>query len=219
MADSEFFQRFQKSYEQWHDGIGYDLDAFASMSPEEKESVLSELRSKGSLDWRDMEVLALDDDRASFDKLRDVLASGSIGERASALRSLIDMGKIQASVCDFQLSHVLDDIDGFPGMTVALQLAEENAGPMSNAALLRGARDRPGVAVNFAGMICFLAGASDDEFDWNLRPLFLKLGESETEAVPKEGFKELCKLIGIDPAAIPEKGRGMGVTFSRKKRS
>jgi hypothetical protein len=29
-----------------------------------------------------MEVLALDDDRASFDKLRDVLASGSIDERA-----------------------------------------------------------------------------------------------------------------------------------------
>jgi hypothetical protein len=42
MADSEFFQRFQKSrniaYEQWHDGIGYDLDAFASMSPEEKRA-------------------------------------------------------------------------------------------------------------------------------------------------------------------------------------
>jgi len=221
MSDSELFQRFKKSrnisYEQWHDGVGYDLDAFASMSPEEKASVLSELRSKGSLDWRDMEVLALDDDRASFDKLRDVLASGSIDERAHALRSLINMGKMQASVCDFQLSHVLDDIDGIPGMTVALQLAEEHAGPMSNAALLRGARDRPGVAVNFAGMICYLAGASDDEFDWNLRPLFLKLGQGETEVVRKKGFAELCKRIGIDPASIPEKGRGTGITFPKKK--
>jgi len=222
MADSEFFQQFQKSrnigYEQWHDGVGYDLEAFAAMSPEEKESVLSELRSKATLDWRDMEVLALDENRASFDKLRDVLASGSIDERASALRSLIDMGKLAESVCDFQLSHVLDDIDGIPGMTIGLQLAQEHAGPMSNAALLRGARDRPGVAVNFAGMICYLAGASDDEFDWNLRPLFLKMGEGETDAVRKDGFAELCKLVGVEPATIPEKGRGTGVVFPKGKK-
>jgi hypothetical protein len=221
MADSEAFQRFQKSrnlsYEQWHDGEGYDLGAFADMSPEEKDRVVSEIQAHGNLDWRDMEVLTLHGGRGSFDKLRDVLASGTIGERASALRSLIDMGKLQASVCDFQLSHVLDDIDGIEGMTVALEIAEEHAGPMSNAALLRGARDRPGVAVNFAGMICYLAGASDEEFDWNLRPLFLKLGEGETETGRAAGFAELCKLIGVEPAAIPEKGRGTGVVFPKGK--
>jgi hypothetical protein len=223
MADSAAFQRFQKSrnigYEQWHDGVGYDLDAFGEMSPEEKNSVIREIHAKGNLDWRDMEVLALHGDRASFDKLRDVLASGTIDERASALRSLVNTGKISGSVCDFQLSHVLDEIDGIPGMTIALQLAEQFAGPMSNAALLRGARDRPGVAVNFAGMICYLAGASDEEFDWNLRPLFLKLGEGEPQAERAEAFAQLCELAGVEPAKIPEKGRGAGVVFPKGKRA
>src|SRR6266480_1749244 len=108
MADSEAFQRFQKSknisYEQWHDGIGYDLDAFGQMLQEEKDRVVQEIHAKGNLDWRDMEVLRLHGDRASFDKLRNVLASGTIDERAAALRSLMDMGKLSASVCDFQLS-------------------------------------------------------------------------------------------------------------------
>jgi hypothetical protein len=219
MADSEAFQRFQKSknigYEQWHDGEGYDLDAFAEMLPEEKDRAVSEILARGGLDFRDMEVLAMHGDRASFDRLRDVLASGTIEERASALRSLIDMGKMQASVCDFQLSHVLDDINGIEGMTVALRIAEGHAGPMSNAALLRGARDRPGVAVHFAGMACYLAGASDDEFDWNLRPLFLKMGEGETDSVRAAAFAELCKWIGVEPSSIPEKGCGTGVAFPR----
>jgi hypothetical protein len=223
MADSESFQRFQKSrnisYEQWHDGVGYDLDAFAGMSPEEKERVVSEIQSGGNLDWRDMEVLALYGGRAAFDKLRDVLASGTIDERASALRSLLEMGKLAPSVCDMQLSHVLDDINGIAGMTVALDLAGEHAGPMSNAALLRGARDRPEIAVNFAGMICYLAGASDEEFDWSLRPLFLKLGEGESDAGRATAFLELCKLARVEPSAIPEKGLGTGVAFPKGRRS
>jgi hypothetical protein len=113
---------------------------------------------------------------------------------------------------------VLDDIDGIRGMTIALQLAERHAGPMSNAALLRGARDRPGVAVNFAGMICYLAGAADDEFDWNLRPLFLKLGEGEPEDGRAAAFVELCRLAGVDPAQIKAKGGGSGVVFPKGKR-
>ena len=219
MADSESFRQFQKSrnisYDQWHDGVGYDLDAFAGMSSEEKERVVLEIQSSGNLDWRDMEVLALHGGRASFDKLRDVLASGTIDERASALRSLLEMGKMAPSVCDIQLSHVLDDINGIDGMTAALDLAREHAGPMSNAALLRGARDRPGVAVNFAGMICYLAGASDDEFDWSLRTLFLQLGEGETDSGRTTAFVELCKLARVEPSAIPEKGLGKGVTFPK----
>jgi hypothetical protein len=127
MADSEAYERFLKStnigYEQWHDGIGYDLDAFAQMTLEEKERVVRDFRAKGSLDWRDMEILKLSGDRESFDKLRDVLATGSIDERASALRELIDMGKMSGSVPDVQLAHVLDAINGIAGLTTALTRA------------------------------------------------------------------------------------------------
>jgi|SRR6185295_11329612 len=222
MADSEAYERFLKStkigYDEWHDGIGYDLDAFAQMTPEEKHRVAQDLQARGNLDWRDMEVLKLHGDRASFDKLRDVLATGSIGERASALRELIEMKKMPGSVPDVQLAHVLDDIDGIGGMSTALQIAAQHAGPMSNAALLRGTRDRPGVAVNFAGMVCFLAGVTNEEFDWNLRPLFLRMGDGEPEDGRVAAFGELCDLVGIDAAKIPELGRGIGVVFPKSKR-
>ncbi len=220
MAHSEAFERFQNSrnigYEQWHDGVGYDMDAFAAMTAEEKEFVAREIRQRGNLDWRDMEVLQSAGDRESFDKLRDVLAAGTIEERVHALRSLIDTGKISASVCDFQLAHVIDDIDGISGLTVALQLAAEHAGPMTNAALLRGARDRPGAAVNFAGMICYLAGVTKEEFDWKHRPLFLKMGKEESDSARAAAFAELCRLCGVEAAQVPEQGGGRGVQFPKR---
>ena len=219
MSHSEAWSRFQKSrnigYDQWHDGIGYDLESFSQMTPEEKESVAREFRIKTSLDWRDMEVLRLCGDGAAFDKLRDVLATGTIEERAHSLRNLLDMGKMSGSVPDVQLAHVLDDIDGLPGLTTALLIAEQYAGPMSNAALLRGARDRPGVSVHFAGMICFLAGISDEVFDWKLRPLFLRLSQDYSERM--KAFAELCVLTGVDPSKIPDAGRGIGVVFPKAK--
>ena len=221
VASSEAYERFQKSkkigYDEWHDGTSYDLDAYAEMTSEEKDNVAQELRARGNLDWRDMEILKLHGSRECFDSLRDLLATGSIDERADALRALIDMGKMSGNVPDVQLAHVLDDIDGIAGMTTALLLASQHAGPMSNAALLRGVRDRRGVAANFAGMICFLAGITDEEFDWKLRPLFLRLGEGTPDSDRNAAFAELCELAGVDPQRIPEQGRGNGVAFPKSK--
>jgi hypothetical protein len=223
VAGSEAYERFQKStkigYAEWHDGTGYDLNAYAEMTAEEKDYVAQELRARGNLDWRDMEILKLHGGRESFDKLRDLLATGSIDERAHALRALIDMGKMSGNVPDVQLAHVLDDIDGIAGMTTALLLVSQYAGSLSNAALMRGARDRPGVAVNFSAMICFLAGITDEEFDWKLRPLFLRLGEGTPDSDRNAAFAELCELAGVDPNRIPEQGRGSGVVFPKSKRT
>ena len=60
---------------------------------------------------------------------------------------------------------------------------------------------------------------SDETFDWNLRPLFLRLGEGESPENRAAAFAELCGLIGVDPAAIPEQGNGRGVELTRGKRS
>jgi hypothetical protein len=217
MNRSEAWERFQKStnigFYEWHDGVGYDLDAFAAMTTEERDAVAAELCEKLRLDWRDMDVLRIHGSSASFNKLRDALASGTIEERAYALRNLIDMGKMSGNVPDFQLAHVLDDVNGFEGLTTSLRIAREHAGPMSNAALLRGARDRPAVAVLYAGMISFLAGVTDEEFDWNLRPLFLRLGDHSTDR--PQAFRELCDLAGIRPESIPNKGSGTGIVFPK----
>src|SRR5262249_6440994 len=150
---------------------------------------------------------------SSFNKLRGVLASGTIAERAYALRNLIDMGKMSGNVPDFQLAHVLDDVNGLEGLTTSLQIAQEHAGPMSNAALLRGARDRPALAVHYSAMISFLAGLTDEEFDWNLRPLFLRLGPDSADR--PQAFRELCDLVGVQPESIPSKSGGKGIVFPK----
>jgi len=217
MNPSNPHERFRRSMvigmDEWRDGIGYDLDAFAAMTPTEKDAVAAELRSKPSLDWRDMEVLKLHGGSESFDRLRDVLAGGTPDQRAHALRELIEMGKMSGSVPDVQLSHVLDVVTIGDGMTTALLLAEAHAGPRSRAALLRGVRDRPEVAVHFAALLYHLAGLSDDPFDWNMRPLFLRFRGDNDPADRARALAELCALLKVDPADIPDAGSGRGVDF------
>jgi hypothetical protein len=224
MSDSEPFEKFRQSkkltYEQWHDGVAYDLEAFAQMTPAERDQAAAEIRARLTLDWRDMEILRLHDSRESFDRLRDALAGGKIEERAYALRELIKAGRMSGSVPDFQLASVLEQVNGvLDGLTTALGVAEEHAGPMSNAALLRGARDRGEVAPHYAAMACYLAGVTDQTFDWSMRPLFLRLGmHKESPATHAAAFAELCRLINIDPAAIPERGCGRGIEFPNGRR-
>src|SRR5207249_1687233 len=51
---SDAYTKFMKStimdYEKWHDGIGYDLDAFRQMTPQEQAGVVAELKAKGNRD-------------------------------------------------------------------------------------------------------------------------------------------------------------------------
>jgi hypothetical protein len=64
MMATPHYQRFLDSmnigYEQWHDGTGYDLEALAALTPEDRsaaEAVLTtHLANPG--DWRDVEALS-----------------------------------------------------------------------------------------------------------------------------------------------------------------
>src|SRR5439155_15244320 len=154
---SEAFEKFKKSmsigYEEWHDGVGYDLEAFDAMRLDERESVVADFRAKGKgdLDWREMEVLGHENSKASFDRLRDELVGGSVDNRAHALGTIDDMGRMAGSVFDRKLGELLDDsADDDDGLTQALLLVGDEPGPRTRAALERGMRDRPDIALHFA---------------------------------------------------------------------
>jgi hypothetical protein len=49
-------------------------------------------------------------------------------------------------------------------------------------------------------VLCFLTGVASEAFDWNLRPLFLRLGPDEPEADRAAAFSELCTLVKMTPA-------------------
>jgi hypothetical protein len=222
MSDSAALQRFRKSmgisYEQWHDGVGYDLDAFAAMTPEERDAIAAEICTRRNLDWRDMEVLRIHNGRESFDRLRDALAAGGIEERAYAVAELIKTGRMAGAVRDVQLAHVLDDLTDIRGLTVALQTTQEHGGPMCNGALLRGVRDRPAVAYHFAGVALYLAGVSDSPWGADFRELLLRLRVEESPGTHVAAFAEFCRVIGIDPASIPPQGHGRGIEFPKGRR-
>ena len=52
-------------------------------------------------------------------------------------------------------------------------------------------------APHCAALLCYLAGAGKDPFDWSLRPLFLRLGPHESQVDRKAAFDELCALVGM----------------------
>ena len=199
---SEALKKFRGSmimdYEKWKEGIGYDMDAFAAMTDEEKQTVLSEIREKNSLDWRDMEVLKVDNSKVSFDRLRDVLASGTCDARAHALDDLYDMGRMNDSVFDWKLAEILDDVTDNDGVTASLLLVQQRCGPKTREALQKGVRERPDIALHYASALLDLEGLSDDmaAFDPKFRPTLLKLLPDEPEEVRAKAIEQVFAWLG-----------------------
>jgi hypothetical protein len=46
-----------------------------------------------------------------------------------------------------------------------------------------------------AGVLCYLTGAGKEPFDWDLRPLFLRLEPEEPETDRETAFGELRALV------------------------
>jgi len=67
-------------------------------------------------------------------------------------------------------------------------------------ALLDASRKRTESAMHCAGVLCYLTGAGAEAFDWDLRPLFLRLGHEEPEADREAAFRELCELVRMAPS-------------------
>lgn len=222
MTHSPAYSQYQASktigYEQWHDGEGYDLEAFAQMTKAERDAEAQVAVALEDPDWRDLEILGAHGGKNCIARLRDLLTHSSIETRAQALDTLIEHDQTPGSVADVQLAHIIDAIDNDDdeGMTQALLLAEEHAGPRSKLALLRGAQEKPALSLHFASALLDMAGLSDDmaAFDPKFRPLLLRLLPDNDEADRKAAFKAVCKLLGIEPKSIPAPGSGKELSWA-----
>ncbi len=187
----------------WREGTGYDLDAYDLMAIEEKQTILDELREKNALDWRDMEVLAHDNSKASFDRLRDDLVGYPAEHRARALGYLYDMKRMNDSVFDVNLARIIDGSTG-DGTVHALMRVQDRCGPLTRRALLRGVRDRPDVALHFAAAMLDLDGLSSDmaAFDPKFRPTLLKLLPDSPAVERAVAQKQIWGWLKVDPKTI-----------------
>jgi hypothetical protein len=222
MPHSEAYDRFLRSkqigYDQWHDGTGYDLDAFAAMTPHERDEEARRAREAVSPDWRDLELLGAHGGEQSIKHLRDLLTHPSIDTRAHALDVLIDRGHTPGAVPDVQLSHIINAIDNDDdeGLTMVLLLAQDHAGPRAKLALVRGMIDKPALSLHFAATLLDLAGLSDDTaaFDPKFRPTLLRLLPDNAEADRVAAIQEIARLLKIDISALPEAGSGKDIAWA-----
>lgn len=169
-------RRFRRSmeigYANWHEGIGYDLEALRAMSGDQRAAVLAALLARGVRDWRDVEALALLDAPAARSALGAALEGGDAEIRLAVARhapDLVSPDKRAAS-----LVAGLETATFFHGLSDALDTAAEFHPPQVLDALWRGLQEREGeVAVHFAALLAYLHGKADAPFDLALRPLFL----------------------------------------------
>jgi hypothetical protein len=204
MADrSSALERFMAStdisYEQWHDGVGYDLAALKELGGDDRTEAERFLLGRAGSDWRDLEGLMALGTPAARAAVVDQLRGGRLEQRLWAARYLRDDPNL-AEDREAAVVAGLDEAVFYGGLSVALDLATELRTPAMVDALFRAAlRDEGEAAVHAAARLAFIHRKAKEEFDWELRPLFLKFN-TQDRGERTRAFRELCKLCGVDPA-------------------
>jgi len=192
------YERFRRSmdigYEEWHDGIGYDLDALAEANPEDRAAIEALLVPRAGNDWRDVEALAAIGSPAADRALLEAFRTAGPDIRVAILRDARHV--VPADRLVPEVVRLVDECDLGSGMTHVLTLVEDVHPPEVVDALLRGTLDQErSVPVHYAAMLLYLHGQSSEPFDWEVRPFVLQF----TGTGPEErllAYRELCHRIG-----------------------
>ncbi len=162
-------------YQKWRDGEGYDLDALAEMNDLERATVEKNLiaRLSSGGDPRDIEALHFLGTPASYAAIEAARHSSNPVVAGAALLAL---SSDVPGAMEYDILRLLDQVKDASGLGRALRLAESCNTQRVRATLLSKARtaDDPVVRVHMAALLFFLCGKSDEAFDWNDRPFFLR---------------------------------------------
>ncbi len=189
------YQRFLDSmkigYEQRHDGIGYDLEALAKLSPEEQSQVenllIANLRGTG--DWRDVEALAALPTPGAQAALKVATKHRNPEVRNRAVEILSDAAPETAVALEDDIVQAVE--------RGALDLAVKHPTTRVKRAVLDCARLGNSTArVHAAAMLMYLCGKADEPFDWNQRPFFLRFATENNQEL-RAAWMELRERTGV----------------------
>jgi hypothetical protein len=197
-AANRFLASMTMTFDMWHDGTGYDLDALKSLPDAEKQAIERILIDHNPRDWRDIEALGITNSPRARQVIESALKSPDPAIRREAQRQIPQ----QTNPNDRErlLIESLKRDSLFAGLGEAIDEAAEFHPPAVVDALFFGALNRDGEsAVNFAALLFYIHGKADEPFDWNQRPFFLRFNTSD-RAERKAAFVEMCEKLGFDPA-------------------
>jgi hypothetical protein len=201
MPSASAYQRFLAStvitYDQWHDGEGYDLAALSKMSDAERGRVQAMMIQR-PIEWREIEVLEALDSAGSWQAIEQVFArAAEVDTRLAAAAALDRRGALNPPIDEVIAEAILrlETIQG--GSTRALLMAESHPTEPVKRALLRASGRKNEIAMHCAALLCFLSGKAKEPFDWELRPLFLRLAPDNEESDRMAAFREVCGLAGM----------------------
>ena len=185
-------------YEEWHDGIGYDLDALDAMTPEERREAEELVIARHAADWRDVEALDRIGSERALAELEQGLHARSLEVRLSVARRLRERGRLDALALGRILVDALDQASAMNGLTRTLDLAAAHPTPAVRSKLLwcalHGGSD---LRVHAAALVHFLHGCATSEFDWDHRPFYLRFADASLEE-RRAAYRELCEQIGVE---------------------
>jgi hypothetical protein len=184
-------------YEKWYDGIGYDLHAIREASPDERKAIEALVVERGITGWRDVEALAALETTGARAALERAKRSGDHEVAMAVARYAPEV--LAGDERTRMIVKALRQTKFYSGLSAALDQAEVHHPPAVIEALLHGTLEREGdVAVHFAALLMFLRGKASEPFDMAQRPFFLTFNTPDRVG-REEAFRELCKLIGLDP--------------------
>jgi len=190
-----FLASMTGSLEQWRDGVGYDLEALAEASEEERSVIEAAVLRHEPRGWQDIEAMAALDTPPARYAMRAARDDPDPQVRAAVLRHA-EAAMLTDEERTALMVEGLETAEFYGGLTQFLDQVEEwHPAPVLDA-LFRGARHREGeVAVHFAAMLMYLHGKAAEAFDWELRPFFLRFN-TEDQAEREAAYKELRERVG-----------------------
>jgi hypothetical protein len=194
-------QRFKASmkigFEEWHDGIGYDIEAIKIASQTEREAIEQILVNHNPRDWRDIEALAEINTKRARETIKKAIKDPNPVVRVAVTRFAPDL--VTDNERTQSLTDALQNTEPFWGLSQVLDEVKRYHPEEVKEALIKGSLNWKGeVAVHFAAMLFYLFGKAKEPFDWGERPFFLRFNTEDRKERVKV-FRELCQKLKINP--------------------
>jgi hypothetical protein len=197
-AGNRFIASMTMTFDMWHDGTGYDLDALAQLTPSERDAIEKLLINRRPRDWRDIEALAQIDSPRARAEVEAALKSTDSQVRREAMQHAGE--KADPAEREKLLIQAIQTKRLYGGLSEAIDEVPDFHPPAVIDALFKGALNGDGeAAVHFAALLYFLHGKAKEPFDWDHRPFFLRFNTTSREE-RRAAFTELCHTVGVEVA-------------------